>query len=307
MFKAVVTGATGFIGSALCKELLQEGVTVLGIGRNQDILNKLEENKRFKGISLDFSQYDLIDRRIKDRDFDCFFHLANYGVNGADKGNYRVQLTNTMIACDMVGIANILGCKRFVFVGSVDEFESCYRPDASYIQPTHSRIYGTAKYSAECIGKVVSENLGMEYVTALLSLTYGEGNRTNILPNVMIKNSMSGKPINLIAGNNTFDLIYIKEAVQALLAIAQNGKNMESYFVGHEDLRTFKKIVEEINRYLDNPVELNFGKYKDRGIPIEYGDIDRTKLFRDAGYRCDVSIKEGIEKTKAWIKETYDI
>lgn len=306
MLKVVVTGATGFIGRALCKALLDKGLIVYGIGRNQEILNELQKNKKFHGLSLEFEEYPQINRLIKDRDFDCFFHLANYGVNGADKENYKVQINNTMVACEAVETAHTLGCKRFVFVGSVDEFEASYKPDSAFVPPTHSRIYGAAKYSAECMGKVIAEKSDIEYVTALLTLTYGEGNNTNILPNVIIRNSIIGKCVDLIEGNKAYDIIYVSEAVEGIIAIAEKGRAMESYYVGHEELRTFKEIVTEINEGLECKCELRFGKYKDHGSTLDYKIIDREKLRRDTGYSCKVSLKEGIAKTLEWIKNEYE-
>lgn len=306
MFKVIVTGATGFIGQALCKELLKKGLTVYGVGRNREVLEELGLNKKFHGVLLDFDEYEQMDKMIKDRDFDCFFHLANYGVNGADKENYKIQIRNTLIACEVVDIAYILGCKRFIFVGSVDEFEACEKPDSKFVKPTHSRIYGMAKYSAECIGKVQAYKYGIEYVTALLALTYGEGNNTNILPNVLIRNSIAGKKIDLIEGNNTYDIIYISEAVEGIIAISENGKSMESYYVGHEELRTFKEIVNEINLHLCNKCELAFGNYKDDGSTIDYAIIDKEKLRRDTGYVCNVKLKDGILSTYKWILKMYE-
>ena len=303
MIKVVVTGATGFIGKYLCLELLNKGITVYGIGRNEAILNELEENKRFKGIRLDFNSYNKMTDIIKDRGFDCFFHLANYGVNGPDKENYNIQLKNTIIACQMVDAAYTLGCKRYVFAGSVDEFETGNSPDAVFKEPTHSQIYGVAKYSAEQIGKTLAKKHNIEYVSVLLALTYGEGNNTNILPNVIIKKSMSHQKIDLIEGNNTFDMIYITDAIEGIVTVAEKGKSMESYYVGHQQLRTFKEIVEEINQILGNNCILDFGKYKDHGVGIDYSSIDRSKLFRDTGYICQAELKESILDTYAWIKE----
>lgn len=306
MFKVIVTGATGFIGKTLCYALLKKGLLVYGVGRNREILEELGKNKKFHGLALDFEQYEQMDKLIKDRDFDCFFHLANYGINGADKENYKLQIKNTMIACEAVDIAYTLGCKRFVFVGSVDEFEVCLNPDRTFLVPTHSRIYGAAKYLAECIGKTQAYKYGIEYVTALLALTYGEGNNTNILPNVLIRNSIAEKKVELIDGDNTYDIIYVSEAVEGIIAIAEKGKSMESYYVGHEELRTFKKIVTEINEQLGNKCELAFGKYKDNGTPIDYRNIEREKMRRDTGYFCDVELRDGISKTYEWMKNMYE-
>lgn len=301
--KAVVTGVTGFIGKNLADKLLKSGMYVYGVGRNFDKCKKLLQYKKFKMIQLDFCDYKQLDHIIKDNDIDLFFHMAHMGVNGAGKLDYKIQLENSLVACEAVDAAKRLNCKRFVFSGSIDEYEINYAPDDSFKEPSHSRIYALCKYASENIGKVIAYKSKMEYVTALLSLTYGEGNKTNILPNVIIQNSILGKPMNLIKGDNYFDLIYISDAVDAIIAIGKYGKNMESYYVGHHDLRTFKQTVLDICKILKSNIELNFGSYPDANNPINYDLIDREKLWRDTGFLCNSSEKTAILNTASWIKE----
>ena len=64
MIKVVVAGATGFIGQWLCKALIDKGITIVGIGRNEEIIRQLEsygggENKgKFNGIKLSFEGFN---------------------------------------------------------------------------------------------------------------------------------------------------------------------------------------------------------------------------------------------------------
>lgn len=301
MKKVIITGATGFIGRHLTETLLKQGVEVYGIGRNKMVLEELSRNRLFHPIQADFEEYANLDQRIQDRGFDIFFHIAHLGVNGASKNDYRIQLNNTMIACDAVITAKRLGCKRFLFAGSVDEYEACLKPDAGFIQPTHSRIYGISKFAAENIGKTVALSNGIEFVGVLLSLTYGEGNRTTILPNTMIRNAKNGDPINLITGDNLFDMIYVDEAVGGMIAAADRGKNMESYYVGHHDLDTFKSIVLKMKKLLHSASELRFGTYPDPDYNIDYATIHRTKLYEHTGYICEADFEESLLKTKDWL------
>lgn len=184
MKKVIITGVTGFIGSKLAKELLNKGIEVYGVGRNSEVLNSLSDNSLFHPIKSEFEDYCILDQKIKERGFDVFFHIAHLGISGIDKCDYRIQLMNTTISCDAVISAKRLGCSRFVFTGSVDEYEASLRLDAPFIIPSHSRTYGIAKFASENIGKTIARDNGIEYVSVLLSLTYGEGNKTRILPNI---------------------------------------------------------------------------------------------------------------------------
>lgn len=297
----IVTGATGFLGKALSETLLKKGITVYGIGRSEKKFKELEKYNNFHKIVLDFKEYGDISQKVISREIDAFFHVAYRGVNGTDKSDYKVQLQNLDLACTTVMQAVELGCKRYVYVGSVDEYEIAKLPDLPFCEPTHSRIYAAVKYASEVIGKTIAFENNIEYVSALLSLTYGENNKTNILPNMLIRNSFSGDPINLITGNNNFDMIYVKDAINGLLAVAEKGKPYESYFIGHEELRTFKEIVTTISDAIGNTGELNFGKYPDPSFSVDYNKIDRCKLYRHTGFRCEYDLSTAIERTKKWM------
>ena len=301
MDKVVVTGTTGFIGKRLTETLLAQGVEVYGVGRNIEVLNQLSLNRLFHPVRAEFENYTDLDQIIKERGFDALFHVAHLGVNGAYKSDYRIQLMNTAIACDTIISGKRLGCRRFVFAGSVDEYEANIQLDAEFIAPSHSRIYGIAKFASENIGKTISLENDIEYVSALLSLTYGEGNKTNILPNTIIRNAEKCQPIKLISGNNLFDMNYIDETVGGIIAVAEKGHNLESYYVGHQDLMTFRETVVRICDIIGSESKLLFGEYPDPDYNIDYVSINKEKLFMHTGYKCNANFSDSILKTKEWL------
>jgi nucleoside-diphosphate-sugar epimerase len=302
--KVIITGATGFLGKALTIKLLERGVIVYGIGRSEEKFKSLDKYDNFRKVSLNFDNYDEIERVIKDTNFDAFFHCAYRGVNGEEKKSYEIQLDNIKLACTTVLQAKKLKCKRYVFIGSVDEYEVAKQPDIHFNEPSHSCIYGASKFVSEVIGKALAYESNLEYVSALLTLTYGENNNTNILPNMLIRSSLTNAPVDLITGNDYFDMIYIDEAVNGILSVAEKGVAYESYFVGHEKLRTFKEVVYNLCEIINSKSELNFGRYPDPSFSVDYKHIDREKLRRDTGYSCDYSFKSSIIKTKEWIIES---
>lgn len=301
MKKVIITGTTGFIGRRLTETLLEKGIEVYGVGRKQEILDDLAKNHKFHPVKANFEDYVILDQIIIERGFDAFFHIAYLGVNGVKKRDYRIQLMNTTISCDAIISAKRLGCKRFVFAGSVDEYEAYLKPDASFIPPSHSRIYGIAKFASENIGKIIALESGIEFVSVLLSLTYGEGNKTRILPNTIIRNAESGLPIKLITGNNLFDMNYIDETVGGIIAAAEKGHNFESYYVGHLELQTFRENVVKICEAIGSKSELLFGEYPDPDYSIDYASINRKKLYEHTGYKLESDFNENLLKTRKWL------
>ncbi len=280
---------------------MAQGIEVYGVGRKIEVLDELAKNPLFHSIKAEFEDYSILDQRTDERGFDVFFHLAYLGVNGVNKSDYRIQLMNTMTSCDAIISAKRLGCKRFVFTGSVDEYEANIKLDAPFIPPSHSRIYGIAKFASENIGKTIALENGIEFVSTLLSLTYGEGNKTRILPNTIIRNAELGQPIKLISGNNLFDMNYIDETVGGIIAAAEKGQNLESYFVGHHDLSTFRETVIRICEIIGSKSELLFGEYPDPDYNIDYSSINKEKLYIHTGYKCKADFSESLLRTKEWL------
>lgn len=297
MEKVVISGVTGFIGKALAFRLLEKGVGVLGLGRNAKAISDLYKFPNFEFINMELNG----GVNTAGKRYDVFFHLACEGVSGKTKNDYLIQIKNMERSIEALLIAEKLGCRRFVFAGSVDEYEVALSPDTPFRFPTHSWIYGNGKFASENFLKALSLEKNIDYIGALMVLTYGEGNDTNILPNVMIRKAFSDKKIALIEGKNYYDMLYIEDTVNGLICLADIGKGGESYYIGHKKVLTFQDIVLKINDILGLELQLNFGEYQQEGKPLDYRMIDREKLYRDTGFECNYNLEEGLKRTYEWL------
>ena len=98
-----------------------------------------------------------------------------------------------------------MNVKKFVYVSTVNVVEVADIIDTDECTPRYTCIYSACKLVAELIGKTMSYNEKMEYVTALIAMPYGEGNAANTLPNVIMKQLLEGISPKLIEGNNLYD------------------------------------------------------------------------------------------------------
>lgn len=77
MKKAVITGANGFLGSALCRELSAQGVAITAVVRSKDSdVSRIINLKNLQIVFADMSEMKNLDRIIRDRDADVFYHFA---------------------------------------------------------------------------------------------------------------------------------------------------------------------------------------------------------------------------------------
>ena len=300
MKTVVVTGATGFIGGEVVRGLLQHGVKVYALGRDIEKLKTLSDIGAIP-INLDFNKYLSISDYVQDQ-IDVVYHCAFAGgFEGQALKQYELQLNNAKYACDAVSSALKMNVKKFVYVSTVNVVEVADIIDTDECTPRYTCIYSACKLVAELIGKTMSYNEKMEYVTALIAMPYGEGNAANTLPNVIMKQLLEGISPKLIEGNNLYDLVYIHDVAKALYLIGEKGQNFKRYYVGHRKLNTFKELMGEIRDILAPNTELQFGAYPDAPA-LDYSKIDLDALYQDTGFECTYDFRDSILKTAAWLQ-----
>ena len=96
--KAVVTGANGFVGAAVCKQLQQAGYEVLAVVRSENSdTSRLSSCSTLRYIFCDMNNYVSLPEKIPDRDISIFFHFAWDGVAGTSRFDDTQQLKMSSI------------------------------------------------------------------------------------------------------------------------------------------------------------------------------------------------------------------
>ena len=143
MNKAIVTGASGFIGKQLINELLSRNVKIVALDIRFD--DVLLQNKNITCINCkDKAPFDL-QNELEKQNADTFFHLAWAGTSGPLRADYSIQLNNVKLACDYVTVASKIGCKRFIYASSINEMETYEYLQSDNINPSGGYIYGVGK------------------------------------------------------------------------------------------------------------------------------------------------------------------
>lgn len=136
MRTAIVSGANGFIGSAVVRELLSNGYYVQGLVHDNTSSIGEHPNLKITHFSL-----ETIDSIIDDLEpSETFYHFAWKGISGPTRSDTALQLNNVQWTINSLRLAKTVGCNRFVCAGSLVEYEALAtlyedgnRPGAEYV------------------------------------------------------------------------------------------------------------------------------------------------------------------------------
>lgn len=298
MITAVVTGASGFIGRALTKFLLEKGYTVNAVVRNLSHLDKIE-HPNLGYIEAEFSNYDRLSDKISQADI--FFHLAWEGAYGSQSVDYRVQLRNVQAACDAFMQAVKIGCKKFVLAGTVAELEIIEHIDKNICYPRPTCIYAAAKLNAEMACKTLAVKHNIEFNCGLFANIIGPGDYSHRSTNTILNMFLQGKSPKLVKGDGLNDWLYIKDAVRLIEAMGSLGVNMKTYYIGHTKLWSLREIIEKTKKIVAPQLELIFGEIPDTFL-TNYDYTSTTALFEDTGCKAEYDFEKAILETVEWVK-----
>ena len=299
--RVLVTGANGFIGKALTKELLKRGHIVFAIVTNLNDMKDIE-CKSLKSFELFFEDYNKIAARVID-DIDVCFHFAWAGLCGPSAADVELQLRDIKATYELLNQIIKLNCKKFIMASTMNTLE-VRQLIANPLKhnPRKVSIHVASKINAEIIARVICNDHHIQFNEALIAMAYGPNNMSKMIPNVIISKLLKGEEPKLVPGNNLYDIVYIDDIVSAMMAINEKGVDRQSYYVGHDDNRTFKDIFSEVGKIVNPNIKLKFGEYPEDNL-IDYSLIDRQLLNKDTGWSPAANFEETVIITAKWIQD----
>ena len=300
MKKVLVTGANGFIGKTLVNALLEKGYEVVALDVRFD--DVLLNNKAVTCINVLGKEVRDLKEMIPDAEYACFFHLAWVGTSGPARADYTVQLNNVKMACDYIGLCSEIGCKRVVYASSINEMETYEYLQSDDIEPAGGYIYGTGKLAAHLMGETVAKLNGVEFIPVIITNIYGVGEKSARMIYTSISKLVKKEHCSFTAGYQTYDFIYITDAINSIIAVAEKGKAFNRYYIGSGEPKPLREFLIEMKNIVDPEAEIGLGDIPFKGVDISYDQFDLKKVERDTGYRNAIPFAKGIQMTADYIR-----
>lgn len=303
MKKAIVTGANGFVGTALCKELTDRKIQVIAVVRNEEEnIDNIVNLPGLRIIYCDLSDFGKLGQIIEDRNVDVFYHLAWVGTAGSLRGDCNVQMNNIRYTCDTVRACADLQCGRFVFASSIMEYEieALMKSDST---PGINTLYCSAKVAADYMARTIAGSVGINYIRGVISNIYGPGEQSPRLINTSLRKLMSGERCAFSAGEQIYDFIYVTDAAKTFVAIGESGMANRTYYIGSLSPRPLKEFLLEMRDQVDPKIEIGLGDLSFDGVSLSYQEFDIEAVKKDTGYIPEVDFATGIRRTIAWLQK----
>lgn len=301
MKRVIVTGANGFVGSAVIRELIKNDVEVLALCHKipeKKIISELITYKEFELSKIE----ELKDIIINDY-YDTFYHFAWAGSAGSDRGNTKLQLQNVQWTIDALNFAKSIGCKRFVCAGSIIEYETMRACYTDGNKPGLGYIYGSAKMSAHTMSMSIAANIGIDLIWAEITNAYGVGEISSRLINTTIKKIINKESPQFTSGTQNYDFVYIDDVARAFYLIGKNGKPFHSYLIGSGNAKPLKEFLLEMKESIAKDVDFIFGDVPFTGVNLDLSVFDTKKTELDTGFKAEISFAEGVKRTYEWLKK----
>lgn len=335
-----VTGASGFIGSNLCKRILKENpeCKVIGLDNMNDYYDVRIKKARLNELS-GYSNYTFIKGNLADKELiDSIFdkYRPSIVVNLGAQAGVRYSITNpdAYIESNMLGFYNILeACRNYpvehlVYASSSSVYGSNkkvpYSTDDKVDNPVS--LYAATKKSNELMAHAYSKLYNIPSTGLRFFTVYGPAGRPDMAYFGFTNKLVNGDTIKIFNyGNCKRDFTYVDDIVEGVIRVmnkAPEKKNGEDglpippyaiYNIGNsnpENLLDFVQILsEELVRAGVLPEDYDFEAHKEL-VAMQPGDVpvtyaDTSALERDFGFKPHTPLREGLRKFAEWYKEFY--
>lgn len=299
MKKVIVSGANGFVGGALVKELTAHGIQVIALDLEGHTDN-LPDSPLVKFYPFNLIQAEKAEQVIKERDADTFYHFGWAGSAGPARADTALQLQNAQWTVDCLRLAKKLGCTRFVNAGSIMETETIKAVFQAGNKPGLGYIYGSGKLVAHAMCKSVAADIGIDLVWAMITNAYGVGEKSPRMVNTTIQKCIRGEEPQFTAGTQNYDFVYIDDVARAFRLIGESGKPFCEYLIGSSNAKPLKEFLLEMKAAIAPDLDFIFGDIPFTGVNLSLDDFDCSVTEKDTGFKAEISFAEGCRRTRDW-------
>lgn len=322
MFKVLVTGASGFIGSTLVEKLLQEGCDVTA-GIRKSSSRKYLKDQRINFIELPYDNQNELEKILKEENFNAVYHLAGLTKAKKKEDFYKVNFGYVKSLVDALQNTStkLIFFSSFAAHGPGEEKTFCECRVEDLNKPNTE--YGKAKLQAE---EYIRDNFKGQYIILRPTGVYGPRETDYFVYFQTINNHLEPY-LGFVPQRLTF--VYVDDLVEASILAMKSDISGKTYFVSDGKLYldtefaqitkkvlktwtiklkfplSFVKWISSLMEFIGKLAGISFTLNKDKFniLKARNWNCGIDDLKKDLGYNPKVFLEEGVERSISWYKQ----
>ncbi len=305
--RALVTGATGFVGANLCRRLIRAGYDVHIITRESsdmwrlaDILPSLHD---YKADLREAARLAGIITRIKPN---VIFHLAGSAIyDGRYLGERELIEINLLGTLNLLSACGNIDYECFIHTGSSSEYGPKLKPMKESDTCLPDTFYGISKLAATLFAQLKAKTENKPVVCLRLFSPFGPFDDARRLISYVVNQALQNKPLNLANPLAVRDYIYIEDVIDAYLLCANKAAKISGKIlnIGSGRQVAIQKVVEKILLLCKSKSRVNWHTFAGRSYDAPFWQADIAKPRRLINWQPKLSFSEGLKKAVDWFKE----
>ena len=309
--KVLVTGASGFIGSNLTRNLIKTEDEVNILVRKKSNLWRINNILSECNIhTVDLSDFEEVKNLISKVKPKIVYHCAIYGVYPNQKNVSQMDQTN------VTGTSNLLKLlhenselERLVNLGSVFEYgyKSSSIKETDSTQPFDS--YSTTKVSQTKLVEYYSRHKKLPAVTLRIFTPYGIFEEPGRLISDVMVATVKKKPLKIFSRKAKRDFVYIDDVIHALIKASKKpGIEGEIFNIGSGNATSVEELVNLVCNITNTNLEVSWAdenqRKHDKAGTNGFADLQKVKKI---DWKPEVSLKDGLSRTYDWFLQNIKL
>ncbi len=308
----IVTGAAGFIGSNLSKELLAQDYKVIGVDNFDNTYEKAFKEEHVASLltckSFTLEKLDIRDRAAmialfeKEKPEHVVHLAAKADTRAAVEDPYPYIDTNINGSLSVFDAARKTGVSHIVNISSSSVYGNTPTPwSEERITDEPLSPYGATKRSVELFAYAYHHNFQIPITSLRYFNVYGENNRPSMVPYKWARAMLKGEEIEISgAGTRKRDYTYVGDTVRATILALQKPNGYQTFNIGNNNPVTLRELLSIFEDVIG--VKANVRERKSHNASVEETYADISKAEKILGWKPEISLHDGINRLVTWVR-----